>query len=54
MDKSITHSSKRQNGNVQNKGMEHQSNGYGIFEGGMMEGGMMDIVQAVERPPPKR
>lgn len=54
MDKSITNSSKRQNGNVQNKGNEHQSNGFGIFEGGMMEGGMMDIVQAVERPPPKR
>ena len=54
MDKSITHSSKRQNGNVQNHGNEHQSNGYGIFEGGMMESGMMDIVQAVERPPPKR
>merc|ERR1719264_2308587 len=50
----MTHSSKRQNGNVQNKGNEHQSNEYGIFEGGMMEGGMMDIVQAVERPPPKR
>ena len=54
MDKSITNSSKRQNGNVQNKGNEHQSNGFGIFEGGMMEGGMMDIVQAVESPPPKR
>ena len=54
MDKSITHSSKRQNGNVQNKGNEHQSNGYGIFEGGMMESGMMEVVQAVERPPPKR